>query len=120
MKIAVTAQDHQMTSRVDPRFGRSKCFIVVDTDTGDWITSDNSQNLNAAQGAGVQAANTVVGLGVDAVLTGHCGPRAFRALQAADIQVFTGVEGTVEEAVERFKNGELARSDAADVDGHWM
>lgn len=120
MKIVVTAQGDSLTSLVDPRFGRAKYFIAVDSETGKWFASDNTQNLNAAQGAGVQAASAVVGLGAEAVLTGHCGPKAFRALQAAGITVYTGVDGTVAEAVERFNKGDIVPSEDADVGGHWV
>ena len=119
MKVAVTAQDKELKSLVDPRFGRARFFIVMDTDTGDWQAADNSQNLHAAQGAGVQAAGNVAELGADVVLTGHCGPKAFRTLAAAGIKVCTGVDATVEQALERFKAGELSFTAGADVQSHW-
>ena len=120
MKVVVTAQENAMTSQVDPRFGRARCFLVVDTETGEWIAADNEQNLNAAQGAGVQAASSVAQLGAEAVLTGHCGPKAFAALQAAGIKVYTGVDGDVAGAVERFKQGEFVLGEGPDVGGHWI
>ena len=55
MKVIVTSQGQELNSPVDPRFGRAKYFLVVDTETGDFSAADNSQNLNAAQGAGIQA-----------------------------------------------------------------
>jgi predicted Fe-Mo cluster-binding NifX family protein len=58
-------------------------------------------------------------LRAEAVITGHCGPKAFRTLQAAGIQVVVGADGTVADAVEQFKSGELVPSDAADVESHW-
>ena len=57
--------------------------------------------------------------GVEAVLSGHCGPKAFRTLSAAGIKIYAGVSGTVEEAIESFKAGELEPLDTADVEGHW-
>jgi len=120
MKIAVTAQGTALESQVDPRFGRAKYFVVIDTDSDDFEAVDNAQNLNAAQGAGIQAARNVAELGVEAVLTGHCGPNAFRTLTAAGIKVFTGASGSVKEAVEKFKSGELSEASDADVTGHWV
>jgi predicted Fe-Mo cluster-binding NifX family protein len=119
MKIVVTSQGNDRDSEVDPRFGRASCFLVVDTETGEESVVDNGQNLNAAQGAGVQAAQTVAGLKVDAVLTGHCGPKAFRVLQAAGIQVFLGAEGTVREAIEKMRAGGYSAAPSPDVEGHW-
>lgn len=119
MKIAVTASGNTLDSPVDPRFGRAAFFTVVDADTGAFEVHDNAQNLNAAQGAGIQAAETVSRLGAEVVITGHCGPKAFRALRAANIQIVVGANGTVREAVERFKKGELKAAGTPDVEGHW-
>jgi predicted Fe-Mo cluster-binding NifX family protein len=119
MKIAVTAAGRQMTDNVDLRFGRAKFFLVVDTDTDEWTACDNTQNLNAAQGAGIQAAETVARLGAESVITGHVGPKAFRALNAAGITIFLSTKGTVADAVRKFKAGELQAASAANVDGHW-
>ncbi len=120
MKIVVTSQGPDLTSQVDPRFGRAKNFIVVDTDSEEFAVHDNTQNLNAAQGAGIQAGRTVADLGVEAVLTGNVGPKAFAALQAAGIKIHLGASGTVKEAVEKFKAGELQDAGKANVEGHWV
>jgi predicted Fe-Mo cluster-binding NifX family protein len=120
MKIAVTAQGNSLESAVDPRFGRARFFVVVDTETDEVTASDNSQNLNAAQGAGVQAGKNVADLGVSAVITGNVGPKAFTTLQAGGVAIYTGARGTVAEAVRAFKAGELERADDANVDSHWV
>lgn len=119
MKIAVTSNGRTLESPVDPRFGRAKCFIVIDTDTGEFSAADNTQNLNAAQGAGIQAGKNIVDLGVAAVITGHVGPKAFTTLQAGGVVVYTGVSGTVADAVKQFTAGQLQQSSDADVEGHW-
>ena len=108
-----------MSSQVDPRFGRAKYFTVVDTDTDEFSVHDNTQNLNAAQGAGIQAGRTVVELGAAAVITGNVGPKAFTTLQAGNVQVYTGASGSVKEAVEKFKAGQLQGAEKANVEGHW-
>ena len=119
MKIAVSSVGETLESAVDPRFGRAAQFLLVDTDTGEHTLISNAQNLNAAQGAGIQAAETVSSHGAEYVMTGHCGPKAFRALNAAGIKVVSGIEGTVAEAVDMLKNGKVKPSDGADVEGHW-
>ncbi len=120
MQIAVTAQGQDLNAPVDPRFGRAKFFVVVDTETGEFTVADNSQNLNAAQGAGIQAGRNVVELGVKAVITGHIGPKAYMTLQAGGVSIYTGATGTVSQAVEQFNAGKLAQSTGADVEGHWV
>jgi predicted Fe-Mo cluster-binding NifX family protein len=120
MKIVITSMGDDLQSRLDPRFGRAARFILFDTDSRQFEVVDNAQNLNAPQGAGVQSAETVSQLGADCLLTGHCGPKAFRALSAAGIKVCTGLEGTVAEAIRRFEAGELETASSADVEGHWL
>lgn len=120
MKIVITSSGRFLESKVDPRFGRAPFFIAVDTDSGAFEVHDNVQNLNAAQGAGIQSAETVSRLGAETVITGHCGPKAFRTLAAAGVKIVTGAEGTVAEAVEAFNAGKLPPVEAPDVEGHWM
>ena len=120
MKIAITSQGPDLGSDLDPRFGRAKCFIVYDTETREMSVADNRQNLQSAQGAGIQAGRTVVELGVDAVLTGHVGPKAFVTLQAGGVDVYTSPKGSVREAIERFESGQLQAQESADVEGHWV
>ena len=119
MKVLVTATGSDMDAELDPRFGRAKHFILVDAEDGSFSAHDNAQNLNAAQGAGIQAAETVLRLGAEAVITGNAGPKAFRVLSAGGVKVYLCEKTTIAEAVRRFKAGELKVIDAANVDGHW-
>ena len=120
MKVAVTARGQELDSEVDVRFGRAAFLIVVDTESGQFSAHDNTQNLNAAQGAGIQTASRVIDLGVEAVLTGNVGPKAFVTLQAGGVAIYAGVSGSVSEALEQLKSGELKGTDGATVQGHWM
>lgn len=119
MKIAFSAQGKDTTSQTDPRFGRAKYFIVVDSETGAFTAHDNSQNLNAPQGAGIQSAKNVNDFGAEAVVSGNVGPKAYAALRSAGIEVYTGATGSVQEALEAFKAGTLNQADKANVEGHW-
>ena len=120
MKLAVTSQGPGIDSPVDPRFGRAKYFLLIDTDSGQPETVDNSQLLNAAQGAGIQAGKKICDLGAEALVTGHIGPNAFSTLHAGQVKVYTGASGTVAEAVEQFRAGKLDLVESPDVEGHWV
>ncbi|ARN57074.1 NifB/NifX family molybdenum-iron cluster-binding protein [Sedimentisphaera salicampi] len=120
MKAAITANGKTYSSAVDRRFGRAAGFVIYDTETHSLEYKDNSQNLNAAQGAGVQAAQNVADAGVQAVITGHCGPKAFHVLSQAGVEVYTTQAQTVEEAIDLFRTGKLAKASQADVEGHWI
>lgn len=119
MKVAITSSGDTPDAQIDMRFGRAKKFILFDTETQQHQVVDNSQNISATQGAGIQAAQSVVNLGAEAVITGHCGPKAFRALSAAGVKVYTGASGTIAQSIEQLQAGQLTLAEAADVDGHW-
>ena len=119
MKLAITSSDKSLEGNVDQRFGRCKFFIIYDTDTDGFEVVDNEVNLNASQGAGIQSASNLANLGVEAVLTGHLGPNAFRTLSAANIKVYAGVSENISDAILMFKNNQLITAQSADVEGHW-
>jgi predicted Fe-Mo cluster-binding NifX family protein len=119
MKIAFTTSGDGLGAPLDPRFGRAPRFLIVDADSGGFELIDNVQSLNAAQGAGIQAAETVVRAGAKALVTGHCGPKAFRVLSAAGVKVYTTDAPTVAEALDLYRAGTLVEASGADVEGHW-
>lgn len=120
MKIAISAKGKDVDSKLDARFGRAVGFIVYDSDAGECTFIDNFQNLEASQGAGIQAAQSIVDQGVEVLITGHCGPKAFKVLKSAGIKIYLATEGTVRTAILKYKNSELKEIDNADVEGHWM
>jgi predicted Fe-Mo cluster-binding NifX family protein len=119
MKIVIGASGPDLEAQVDPRFGRASYFLLVDPESMEYEVLMNEENLRAAQGAGIQAAALVARHRPAAVLTGHCGPRAFQTLQAAGIRVIVGVEGPVRAAVQNYRAGELKPASGPDVSSHW-
>ena len=120
MKIAITSYGKDLSSKTDRSFGRAKWFILVDTETGMFEAHSNEQNVNAAQGAGIQAAQNVTNLGAEALLTGNVGPNAFRTLNAASIGIFIVKEDmTVEQALSEWKEGKLQEAGESTIEGHW-
>jgi predicted Fe-Mo cluster-binding NifX family protein len=119
LKIALTTSGSDLAAPLEDRFGRTPKFLVFDLDAGSFDVIDNTQAVNAAQGAGIQAAETVVRCGAQALITGHCGPKAFRALKAAGVKIFNTDAATVAEALAQYRAGKLAEAVSADVEGHW-
>jgi len=120
MKLAISAKGPDWDSPVDPRFGRAKYFVVIDAETGELTAADNSLNVNALQGAGIQSGQNVIDLEVEAVITGSVGPKAFSTLQAGGVKAFLGASGTVQEAFEQFKAGRLQAASQANAESHWI
>jgi predicted Fe-Mo cluster-binding NifX family protein len=120
MRVAVSCQGDNLDSEVDPRFGRASKFLLIDTDTLSFDVVENKQTLDLPQGAGIQAAQNILAHGPDAVLTGNCGPKAFRVLQAAGVAVVVGVKGIVRDAVRAYVAGEYKAAGGANVEGHWV
>ncbi len=115
MKICVTSQGDNLDAQVDPRFGRCPYFIIADTDTSE-IEAIQNPNVSGMGGVGVQTGQLMSEKQVKAVLTGNVGPNAFRTLQVAEIDVITGISGSVKEAIEKYKSGELKPADDSSVD----
>ncbi|MGD2142235.1 MAG: NifB/NifX family molybdenum-iron cluster-binding protein [Candidatus Bathyarchaeota archaeon] len=118
MKIAISTSGSNLSSPVDARFGRCPSFIVLDTNTMEFEVVPN-RSVGSAHGAGIQTAQLIASRGVEVVLTGNIGPNAFAALSTSSIKVVSGVSGTVEEVVERFKRGELEPIKGPTVGGHF-
>jgi predicted Fe-Mo cluster-binding NifX family protein len=118
MKIAVITEGDDLNAQIDSRFGRAPKFLVVDTETMSFDVAANSQSSDLAQGAGIQSAQNVLVHKPDVVLTGNCGPKAFRVLKAAGVKVVVGVKGKIGDAIAAFMNGKYGEATEANVEGH--
>jgi predicted Fe-Mo cluster-binding NifX family protein len=118
MKIVVTATDPSLDGAVDPRFGRCPYFVIVETDDLAFEAMENP-NVMLGGGAGIQSAQFMNEKGVRFVLTGNCGPNAYRTLSAAGIEVIVGCSGLVRDVVEQFKAGRLDAADEPNVADHF-
>lgn len=116
MKIAVSADGNNLDAPIDPRFGRCRFFIIVDTDDMRVETLDN-ESIALSGGAGIQAAQFLASKEVEVVITGNIGPNAVSALSAAGIEVVTGQAGIVLKAIDDYKKGILKSSSEATVPG---
>jgi len=120
MRVIITSQGDDLESDVDPRFGRAQRFLLVESDTMSFKVIENSQSLNLPQGAGIQAAQNVLAHDPHVVLTGNCGPKAFKVLKAAGVKVVLGVKGKVRDAIEAYLQGKYQPATGPNVEGHWV
>lgn len=117
MKIAITSTGAKLEDKVDPRFGRCHYFIVFDLDTNQFEAIEN-KNAQGMGGVGIQSGQMMSDKGVKTVLTGNCGPNAFQTLNAAGIEIVAGVNGTVQEAINKFNSGEYKKISGASTSAH--
>ena len=106
MKIAISAAGTTLAAQVDPRFGRCAQYLIVDTESEDFELLPNAA-ATAGSGAGIQAAQTIVESGVQAVISGNVGPNAYQVLEAAGIPTYTVNNQSLAQALAAFKAGEL-------------
>lgn len=118
MKIGISATGPSLDAEVDPRFGRCQYFIIVDPETMEFEAVENS-SPTASGGAGISAAQMVASKGIEAVLTGNCGPNAYKVLSAAGIKVITGVSGEVQDVIQGYKSGQFQTSSQPNVADHF-
>jgi len=118
MKVAITSMGPMLDDQVEARFGRCAYFLIVDADSMQFEAVENP-NLALGSGAGIQSAQMMAEEGVSHVLTGNCGPNAFRVFGQAGVEVVVGITGSAREAMERFRAGDFAAAPAANVESHF-
>jgi len=118
MKVCVTSVGDNLDSDVDPRFGRCKYFLIIDTDSMN-VESVSNDGMMASGGAGIQAAQMVAKTGAGTVITGNIGPNAFQTLTAAGVKVITGVNGIIKDFVDKFNRGKLEKTETPSVRSHF-
>ena len=118
MKIVVSASSPELSSPIDPIFGRCDYFLFVDSENMQFEAIENP-NITSSSGAGIQSAQLVANKGANVLLTGSCGPNAFHTLKTAGVEVIVGVKGTVQEAIQQYKSGKLQLATQSNVSSHF-
>jgi len=121
MKLCLTSTGPDPDSKLDARFGRCAYFLIFDSETGKVLEKFENPASEAAHGAGIQAAQTVMGKKPDAVITGNIGPNASSVLANAGIKVypFAGFEGSLKDTLIAFKESPPEAADGPTVEGHF-
>lgn len=116
MKIAVTSSGKTLESVVDERFGRAPYFLIVE---GEEVEVLENPNLSAGGGVGVQTSQMLADKGVDAVIAGNFGPKAYEVLEAAGIKAYSVSGKKVSQAVGLLNQGKLEPVKGANKQSHW-
>jgi predicted Fe-Mo cluster-binding NifX family protein len=117
MKIAATSNSRSLDDVIEPRFGRCRYYLIVETDTLDFEAIENP-SISLVGGAGIQSAQLMADKGVTNVLTGNCGPNAYQTLNAAGINIIVGCSGIIREVIQQFKEGNLTGATQPNAQAH--
>jgi predicted Fe-Mo cluster-binding NifX family protein len=117
LKIAISSLDESINSSLNPRFGRCEYFVIYDADNEKFMAVENGGRLSSG-GAGIATAKMVADLGVKAVITGFVGPKAFAALKAAGIKMYTAKEGKISDLINLYKENKLSEVNTANTAAH--
>ncbi|MGM0370864.1 MAG: NifB/NifX family molybdenum-iron cluster-binding protein, partial [Bacillota bacterium] len=109
--------DKGFKTKLDARFGRASYFAVVDTENDNLEFIANGAK-NASSGAGVQAAQTVADAGVDVLISGNIGPKAFDGLQRTDLEIYSAKEESIEQVIKDYQANNLTKLDSPTNDSH--
>lgn len=106
VKIAFPVNEKSIEAEINNVFGRSNFFLLADSETLEYEIFENPA-VSAAGGAGIVAAQKVVDIGADAVITYQCGKNALDVLEAANVNIIGAVPGSIRVILDRFNAGEL-------------
>ncbi len=107
MKIAISVKGNDLSSPLNPQYGRALNFLLIDENTNEVSVLYNEESANLSHGAGVRTTQRLARCGVSVVITGRTGPKATSALQTANIDVYYSRDKTAAEALDRYRKNEL-------------
>jgi predicted Fe-Mo cluster-binding NifX family protein len=101
--ILIASTGTNIASPVAVQFETCKNFILVDEKTNGYASISNSLGSYTP----VELRGFIRKQNIEAVITGTMEISSFKTLTSAHVEVFTGVIGTVEEALRKYRRKEL-------------
>jgi predicted Fe-Mo cluster-binding NifX family protein len=98
--IAIPTKDN----KVDDHFGHCDFFTIIRVDSSKRVVSRTNMESSKACGCKTNLAEDLAKAGVSILLAGGIGQGAINKLKGQNIQVLAGFKGSVEEAIENWKN----------------
>lgn len=93
-----------LDSKLDCRFGRAAYFLTYDTEEKKILSVDENEFKNDDSGVGIKIGTMAVEKKCGAVIGAQTGPKLTEILQQAGVKIIVRNEGTVRDALERFKD----------------
>lgn len=108
MRVCITSKGKCLTDQFDERFGRCSYLLLIDPATAECEAIKNP-GLVVDHGAGIAAAQRVVDLQADVLITGHLGPNAEGVLASQQVKTYLAKSGTVQSVLHSLLAGRLKR-----------
>jgi len=106
-KVALSSEGKNLSSKIAPLFDRSPYFIIVGL--GSFQVFKNP-NVNDSKDVGIQSAQFVVDKGAGSVITNNISLEAMKELCKLNVKVYSGVSGTVSQALEWYMDERLTET----------
>jgi len=116
VRIAVSASEKGPDAPFETHFGRCAYFVIYDSDSKSYVSVPNPGGA-AGGGAGIQAAQAVIGQKVGIVISGRIGPNAYQVLDKAGIKCYGGNGALVKDAIAAYNHGSLPQLSPSDGPG---
>ncbi|MFX0171763.1 MAG: NifB/NifX family molybdenum-iron cluster-binding protein [Candidatus Hodarchaeota archaeon] len=107
MKIGLPSNGTDFTNQFSSVFGRCLYFIIYNSNNHEVEKAYPNTAQNATGGAGIQAAQSMIDNYVEAVIAPQMGPNAWNVLHGAGIKIYTGINGTIQQNINAFLDGQL-------------
>lgn len=111
IRIAISTDGNQ----VSPHFGRCNTYTMIDLEDGKVIAKEVIKNPGHEPGFLPQFLHKS---GVNAIVAGGMGPRAQNLFQEVEINVYLGVEGPIDEVIEKLQKGILIAGESSCTHEH--
>ena len=108
-RVVLPSNGQSVDSVIDPAFGRTHYFVIVEIVEGKIQDYDAVENAgyNEFRGAGIRAAQQVANLKPTAVIASDIGPNSYGVLSQFNIPVYRA-SGSIKNAITEFINGKLS------------
>ncbi|HGE71051.1 TPA: dinitrogenase iron-molybdenum cofactor [Candidatus Poribacteria bacterium] len=100
MRVAISTDGNFVAEH----FGRCPSYTIIDIDDNKIVETRVVNNPGHMPGAIPQMMNQ---LGVDVMIAGGMGPRAINFFQEYGIQTIVGIQGDIDDVIEKLLSGEL-------------
>lgn len=105
MKVCVPSMGNSgLEEEVSLHFGRASTFTIVNLENDDVKVLPNTSEHMGGFG---KPPETMIREGVNVMLCSGLGPRAIAMFEEYGIEVYVGAAGTVKDAIDSWKNGQL-------------